>query len=114
MAEGTLRIVIAPPRITSNLSLTVEIGDSFSYQITATHNPFKLRRDNLPSGLQLDPATGLITGTLNSAGSFFAAIVAHTPFGDAIGQLRSMFRRRISPARLLCRTSISGARWPIK
>ena len=88
VAVGTLRIVIAPPRITSNLSPTVEIGDSFSYQITATHNPTSFGATNLPSSLQLDPATGLITGTFNSAGSFSVAIVAHTAFGDALGQLR--------------------------
>ena len=87
VAEGILRIVIAPPRITSTLNLTVELGGSVSYQITATHNPSSFAATGLPSSLQFNPSTGLITGTLNSTGTFSLTLIAHTAFGDAIGQL---------------------------
>ncbi len=88
-ASGNVRISIVPPRITSyQYPPYVELGDPFTYQITATHNPLSFDAIDLPSGLQLNPTTGLISGTATAAGTFDFQAVAHTKWGDALAPVQ--------------------------
>ena len=88
-AAANLRIVVMPPRITSStLPPPVELGDPFTYQITATNSPTSFGVVGLPAGLQFNPATGLINGTSMSAGVFNVTVTAQTAFGTASALLQ--------------------------
>src|ERR1051326_4006405 len=55
-------------RITSPLAPPpVEAGDHFTYQITANNSPTSYAASNLPPGLQLNGATGAISGVPSQA-----------------------------------------------
>ena len=64
------------PKVTSALKVTGTVNQPFSYQIKATNNPTGFHAQSLPQGLQLDPNTGVISGTVTSAGEYSAAIWA--------------------------------------
>jgi Lamin Tail Domain/Putative Ig domain len=55
-----------PPVITSHTAAIGVAGSPFSYQITATNSPTSYSSTALPSGVTLNPATGLISGTPGS------------------------------------------------
>ena len=77
--SATLALTIqtpAPPVITSSLSTTGTFGKAFSYQITATNSPTSYGTIGLPSGLSVNAATGLISGTPTQSGTFNATISA--------------------------------------
>ncbi|ACB73602.1 putative Ig domain-containing protein [Opitutus terrae] len=67
-----LTIIPAPgtPRITSSLTALGRVGTAFSYQISASDSPTSFLATGLPTGLALDPLSGLITGTPASADTF--------------------------------------------
>lgn len=65
-----------PPAITSALTTTGTSGSAFSYTITANNNPNSYNATGLPSGLSVDTATGVISGTATASGTFSAAISA--------------------------------------
>jgi len=60
----------APPTITSPTSAGAKTGWYFAYQIVATANPISYDAIGLPAGLSIDPASGLISGTTASAGTY--------------------------------------------
>lgn len=57
-----------PPQITSSLSQNVSQGQPVSYQITATSAPTGYGATNLPAGLSVNNATGVISGILPTNG----------------------------------------------
>ena len=59
-----------PPLINASILLTGTTGVPFSYQIAATSNPTSYVATGLPSGLSVNAATGLISGTADTAGSY--------------------------------------------
>jgi len=65
-----LTITLAQPVITSSLSPTGTVGQSFSYQITATNAPTSYGATGLPAPLTVNTSTGLISGTPAAAGTF--------------------------------------------
>jgi hypothetical protein len=65
-----------PPNITGNMNQTGYVGVAFSYQITATHNPTSYGASGLPTGLAINTATGLISGTPTFDGAFPVTISA--------------------------------------
>src|SRR5882724_1761188 len=81
----TIRVI--PWDITSNYYPLATLGADFRFQITANNNPTSFEAINLPAGLQLDAATGLITGTIALSGSYNFSVVAHGAKGDAVGQM---------------------------
>jgi hypothetical protein len=71
-ASATLVITedqMPAPSITSSTSALATEGRAFSYQITATGNPTSFGQMGLPSGLALNTATGLVSGTAMASGS---------------------------------------------
>jgi hypothetical protein len=84
--SATLVITIKPPKpvITSSLTATGQVGVAFSYQITATNNPTSFNATGLPSGLTVNTATGLISGTPaagTDAGSPYSVTISATNSG---------------------------------
>ncbi len=76
------------PQITSSLSASAAQGQGLSYQITASGNPTSYGASNLPAGLTLNPATGIISGTIptnggvqGSNGTVYSTITATNPAG---------------------------------
>jgi hypothetical protein len=69
------------PRITSGLiEPNVLVGDPFSYQITANNNPTSYAASNLPLGVQLNTATGILSGSFSRNGTYNINIaVMHEP-----------------------------------
>jgi hypothetical protein len=76
-AVATLTVLIAPPSITSPLSVSSKQGSFLSYQVTGVHNPTSFSAKDLPPGLTLDPATGLISGFFLLSGTFYTTVTAH-------------------------------------
>jgi hypothetical protein len=77
----TVTIRIAPPKITSPLSISQEVGSNVNYQITGTHAPFGFAANDLPRNLMVNQSTGMITGFLVAAGSSTATIQAFNQGG---------------------------------
>lgn len=92
-AQGTgtaqLEITIGPelffPEITSPDTASGKVSQSFSYQITATNAPTSFDASNLPTGLSVDTATGLINGSVAETGQYSITVLAENAAGP--GQL---------------------------
>jgi hypothetical protein len=67
--EVTFTISPAPatPTITSNTTVTGQVGQPFSYVIAASNNPTSFAASGLSSGLALNTATGVISGLPGAA-----------------------------------------------
>lgn len=74
---------IDPPTISSQSSASGTLGTPFVYQIEATEAPSVYSASGLPAGLVLDPATGAISGTPNSAGSYSVELAATNAGGTS-------------------------------
>ncbi|HEX5398152.1 MAG TPA: putative Ig domain-containing protein [Verrucomicrobiae bacterium] len=80
---NTLNLTLAPgaPVITSTLTRNGKQGQSFSYTITATNSPTSFSATPLPDGLNLNAASGVISGIPLVSGSFPVTIGAINAFG---------------------------------
>ena len=87
-AAGNMTLAVGAPRITSpSRPPPVEVGEPFSYQITATVSPTGFAVSNLPPGMHCDPATGLISGSSTVPGFFSVLLTVQTPHGNAFGSV---------------------------
>lgn len=65
---------------------SLNYGSQFSYQITASGiGPFTYGATGLPSGLTVNPSTGLISGSLGNAGNFNAVLTATNATTEGYG-----------------------------
>ena len=72
------------PRINGPKIFGVRPGSPFLYSIPATGDrPMTFSADGLPDGLQLDPTTGHINGTLPTAGEYKVTLRAKNSLGTA-------------------------------
>jgi hypothetical protein len=79
---------IQPPVLTGTFRASGIQGGSFAYQINATNYPTVYGASGLPPGLSVNATTGLVTGTLLSAGVFTGTITASNAVGTASGSLQ--------------------------
>ena len=70
-----------PPVITSATSESVAENLSTSYQIAANNSPTSFSASSLPTGLSVNTATGLISGTPTVGGTFTSTISATNAYG---------------------------------
>ena len=90
-ASASLRLSIlsdpvSPPVISSRAAAAGYPGTPFLYSITASERPTLFAATNLPPGLTLDPATGIIFGQPSAAGAFAVPVSAANAVGtgDAV------------------------------
>jgi hypothetical protein len=86
---ATLSLTIAPaaPVITSSLTATGQVSHAFSYQITASNSPTSFNATNLPAGLSVNTATGVISGTPTTPGQTWVTISATNAGGTGSASL---------------------------
>jgi alpha-tubulin suppressor-like RCC1 family protein len=87
----TLTITSSAPVITSLLSTSGIEQAAFNYQIAATESPTLFGAENLPQGLNVDPTTGIISGSSVYAGVFNATIFASNVWGVGEAGLQLTF-----------------------
>jgi len=74
----------AKPQINGAQIVGVRPGHPLLYKIAATgEEPITYSASHLPKGLQLDPATGRITGKLDKAGTYKVEVHAQNKLGSA-------------------------------
>lgn len=74
---------IRAPYMTSQVPSALDIGKSFSYQITASNHPYAFSATGLPPGLVMDPTTGIISGVPELSGNFAVTLTAVGSVGSA-------------------------------
>ncbi|NBU72470.1 MAG: DUF5011 domain-containing protein, partial [Bacteroidetes bacterium] len=75
-------IAEAPPVITSPLTASGTVRAWFDYQITVDNGPVVYGASGLPTGLAIDPTTGLISGAPRSTGLFPVVLTASNAGGQ--------------------------------
>ena len=83
----TLTIGVARPVITSATTASGTLGAAFSYQITASNIPTSYGATGLPQGLSVNFATGQISGTPTSAGTWTVTLSATNSNGTGTAAL---------------------------
>jgi DNA/RNA endonuclease G (NUC1) len=87
---ATLTLTIDPqpvPSITSSLIASAAVNAPFQYQITASNSPNGFGATDLPPGLSLDSATGLISGTPTTTGQYNISLSASNAGGTGTATL---------------------------
>jgi hypothetical protein len=74
-------VTAALPVVTSSDTASGTVGTAFSYQITATNSPTSFGAFGLPTGLTVETASGLISGTPTGAALTFSVTVSATNSG---------------------------------
>lgn len=87
----------AEPRLNSPKVYGVRSGSPFLLRIAATgQRPMTFAAEGLPEGLQLDPATGIITGRLAAAGEHAVTLVARNDRGEARRPLKIVVGKQLA------------------
>jgi alpha-galactosidase len=87
----------ATPRINGPKIFGVRPGSPFLFAIPATGDrPMEFSAQGLPAGLQLDAATGRITGTIAGAGDYDVTLRARNQLGSSERPLRIVAGDRLS------------------
>ena len=76
------------PVISSASTASGTVGQAFSYQITASNSPTSFAAASLPTGLSVNTATGLISGTPTTAGTTNATLSATNATGTGNATLQ--------------------------
>jgi hypothetical protein len=76
------------PTILSSPVVSGSVGSGLSYRISASNWPTTYDAQGLPSGVTVDPYSGIISGTPTSTGSFDAVVSAMGPGGTGQATVR--------------------------
>jgi alpha-galactosidase len=98
-ADGEIRTPLPPssPRINGPSIYGVHPGHPFLYRIPATgKRPIRFSATGLPIGLKLDPATGIISGSVKIRGTYSARLHARNSLGTAERILRIVAGDRLA------------------
>jgi hypothetical protein len=68
--------------VTSATSMSGMAGSAFAYTLTANNSPASYDLTGLPSGLSIDPATGVVSGTPLTAGTYTLSANAANALGS--------------------------------
>lgn len=85
-----LNLVVEPivaPTVTSATSAAATIGQSFSFQVTATNYPTSFSASGLPDGLTISASTGEISGVPLTTGSALVTVTATNIVGSTSAPL---------------------------
>jgi PKD repeat protein len=90
--NATLRITVAAagvaPIITNNpLTAAGTVASGFNFAVVATGSPTSYSATGLPPGLSLNTATGAITGTPTTSGTYFVVLTATNASGTGTSTL---------------------------
>ncbi|HTO93743.1 MAG TPA: putative Ig domain-containing protein [Bacteroidota bacterium] len=101
MQDAAAEVLTPPlppsPRINGARVFGVRPGNPFLFTIAASgRRPMTFAADDLPEGLELDSATGRITGTLASPGTFAVTLRARNDAGTAERTLKIVAGERIA------------------
>ena len=110
-ATLTLVVTAAPPlapAITSPTIANATAGTAFTYQITASSNPTGFTATGLPTGLTVNPATGLISGTPTMTGNFPVALSATNAGGTGTANLALLVAAAPTVPAIVSPASASG------
>jgi hypothetical protein len=80
----TVNAAVATPVVTSALTVAGTVGAPLSYRITATQAPTHFFATGLPAGLNVDAASGVISGTPGAAGSTAVMISGENAGGNGV------------------------------
>jgi rhamnogalacturonan endolyase len=72
------------PVITGGSTASATFGEPFRLGVAATNSPTSYSAPGLPPGLQIDPASGVISGTPTAAGEYTATVIAANPGGSGV------------------------------
>ena len=86
-ASAMLTVNPSAPVITSATSATATVGQSFTYQIAANNTPTGFGATGLPSGLTVNPVSGLVSGTPTVTGTFSVTLSATNAGGTGTATL---------------------------
>ena len=75
------RVRRKPPVITSADAAMARVGENFSYQVVASNDPTSFLAVGLPSGLEMNPSNGKITGNPTTEGTFKVMVEATNAYG---------------------------------
>ena len=80
----TLTLTVKPriPVITSAATATAAVGQTFTYNITASNVPTSYGAANLPTGLSVNTSTGVISGTPTTLGTYTITVSARNAGGE--------------------------------
>jgi hypothetical protein len=74
--------------IGNTVSADVTLAQPFSYQVAAPNGASSFSANGLPPGLNIDMATGIISGKPLKSGTYDIQVAAYGPAGTATGSLR--------------------------
>ncbi len=98
------------PVITSALSFSANVGVFAPlYSIVASNGPTSFGASNLPPGLSVDPASGVISGTPTAAGVFAASVSA----SNAAGVSTAGVTMNVAPAPAPFVTFPASSQWTL-
>ncbi|MEM7012211.1 MAG: CARDB domain-containing protein, partial [Verrucomicrobiota bacterium] len=78
------------PIVNSNAAVLAELGVAFNFQVTATNQPTSFAAVDLPSGLSIDMASGVISGTTNTLGQHDVQLTVSNAEGASTSALTIM------------------------